>query len=99
MNMREKMARAMAARYFSYPKSLIDQCWAELADRKGAHKTWLKLADTALDTLTANPGKAVLDAALNSGACGGYGYDETDCIQANPGEVFQAMIAAIKAGE
>lgn len=48
-SMRERMARAVAAKYFDYPKSLTDQCWAELED--GARKVWLGLVDAVLDVL------------------------------------------------
>lgn len=92
-SMRERVARAMAARYFDYKQA--DQCWNELS--KDARKNWIGIAKAALDVLTANPGEAILDAAL-----GRETRDENGIVCFEPmtrGEMFCAMIRAIKSGK
>tara|TARA_R110000868_G_scaffold95522_3_gene262650 strand:- start:12022 stop:12285 length:264 start_codon:yes stop_codon:yes gene_type:complete len=87
MNMREKMARAMTA--------IQSSCGRELTC-KGAEpcSCTMDVVDAALDALTANPGEAVLSE-------GNLSCDYGSCAMQNDdaGEVFTAMIRAIKEGK
>lgn len=92
MNMRERCARAVAA----------------VGDHPGMAKVWnspmgrensYKFVDAVLDTLTANPGDHVLCAALEAALPFLQESPPVVIVTRHAGEIFGAMIRAIKEGK